>query len=312
MLKVALTGAGGLGGNHAANFTQTPETEVTVVHDVDLDRAETLASRYGARATTDAADLVSDDIDVVAVCTPTPAHAEYVIMAAEAGKHVFTEKPMCRTLEQGRAMLDAVEAAGVTFMVGHVVRWFPEYARARDIIQSGGIGDIGVARVARINSQPSGTNGWFEDYEQSGGVILDMSIHDIDWLLWTLGPAERVYAVGCPDRMPLMDYGLVTVRFQSGAIGHIEGSWADLGRFRTSFDVAGSGGLLKYDSTQMDTQVPSSPAAVSPYLLEDQHFVDCILSGEQPMVSGADALAAVELALAALQSIDAGGESVSL
>lgn len=327
MLKVAITGAGGLGSRHAANFAQIPDTEVALVHDVDLARARDLAYRHGAAATTDAKALVGDDIDVVVVATPTPVHADYVIMGAQAGKHVFTEKPMARTMEQGRAMLDAVAAAGVKFMVGHVVRWFPAYAQAHAIIRSGGIGEVAVARTARINSHPSGTNGWFEDYSQSGGVTLDMTIHDLDWLLWTFGPAERVYAVGCPERMPLLDYGLVTIRFTNGVIGHAEGSWADLGAFRTNFDIAGSGGLLRHDSTgnatltvqkraaaeaRQGTQVPQSPGHVSPYLLEDQHFVDCILNDAQPMVTGAEALAALELGLAALQSIEAGGEVVEL
>ena len=327
MLRVAITGAGGLGGRHAANFSQIPEATVTLVHDIDGARAQALAEQVGAEATTDASALVSDDVDAIVVATPTPAHSEYVIMGAEAGKHVFTEKPMARTMAQGRAMLDAVQAAGVTFMVGHVVRWFPAYAGAHEIITSGGIGEVAVARTARINSHPKGTNGWFEDYAQSGGVTLDMTIHDLDWLLWTFGPVERVYAVGCPERMPLLDYGLITMRFASGVIGHAEGSWADLGAFRTNFDIAGSGGLLRHDSTQMTTltvqrresaevrqgtQVPQSPAHTSPYLLEDRHFVECILSGRQPMVTGEEALAALELALAALQSIEAGGEVVQL
>ena len=327
MLRVAITGAGGLGARHADNYANIPDTRVALIHDSDQGRARDLAGQVGAEATTDAAALAGDDIDVVVVCTPTPSHSDYVIMAAQAGKHVFTEKPMARTMEQGRAMLAAVAEAGVTFMVGHVVRWFPEYASAREIIQSGDIGEVAVARVSRINTQPTGVDAWFKDYAQSGGVLLDMAIHDIDWLLWTLGPAERVYGVGCPDRMPLLDYALVTIRFRSGAIAHVEGSWADLGQFRTSFDIAGSGGLLRHDSTDnatlivqkreaaggpAGTQMPQSPAAVSPYLLEDRHFVDCILTGSEPMVSGADALAATELALAGLQSIESGGEVIEL
>lgn len=327
MLKVAITGAGGLGSRHAANFAQIPETSVAVVHDIDLARARALAEQYGAVATTDADALVDDDVDLVVVATPTPTHADYVIQAAQAGKHVFTEKPMARTVEQGRAMLEAVAATGVKFMVGHVVRWFPAYRQAHEIIKAGGIGEVAVARTARINSHPSGTNRWFEDYTQSGGVTLDMTIHDLDWLLWTFGPAERVYALGCPQRMPVLDYGLVCIRFRSGVIAHAEGSWADLGAFRTSFDIAGSGGLLRHDSTanvtltvqkraaaevRQGTQVPQSPGHVSPYLLEDQHFVDCILTGAEPMVTGAEALAALELALAALQSIEAGGAVVQL
>ncbi len=327
MLTVAICGAGGLGRNHAENYAAMPDVTVALVFDVVADAAAALADDVGARPTTDEADLWADDIDAVVIATPTPFHADYTIKAARAGKHIFCEKPMCRTMEQGEAMLEAVAAAGVTFMVGHVLRFFPEYIRARELIRSGAIGTVGVARTSRINTLPGGPDSWFCNYELSGGVTLDMTIHDFDWLLWTLGPARRVYSVGVPERMPPLDYGLTTIRFESGAIAHCEGSWADLGQFRTSFDIAGSDGLIRHDSTQMATlqtqirggaeglaavQVPESPAAKSPYMLEDEHFAACVAEGRQPAISGEEALAAVEVALAALASNEAGGKVVEL
>jgi len=327
MLSVAICGAGGLGGNHADNFSRMPDVEVTLVFDVVAQAADALAEDVGARPTTNEADLWADDIDAVIITTPTPFHADYAIKGARAGKHIFCEKPMCRELGQGEEMLQAVEEAGVTFVVGHVLRFFPEYVRARDLIREGAIGTVGIARTSRINTLPGGPDSWFSNYAMSGGVTLDMTIHDFDWLLWTFGPARRVYSVGVPDRMPPLDYALTTIRFESGAIAHCEGSWADLGQFRTSFDIAGSDGLLRHDSTLMPTlqvqqrggaeglaavQVPESPAAKSPYLLEDEHFVQCCLTGERPAISGDEALAAVEVALAAMASNEAGGNVVEL
>ena len=327
MLSVAICGAGGLGTRHAQNFRDIPDTQVTLVYDVVEEAAAALAGKVGARVASRESDLFGDDVDVVVVTTPTPQHAYFTIKAAQAGKHVLCEKPMCRTLEQGEEMLEAVREAGVTFMVGHVVRWFPQYARARDLIQAGEIGEVGVARASRINTMPSGRDGWFRDYALSGGVTLDMTIHDFDWLLWTFGPAERVYSVGAQQLMPELDYALTTIRFESGAIAHVEGSWADAGAFRTCFDIAGTGGLLRHDSTRMSTltiqrraqeegragvQVPSSPAFRSPYMMEDEHFVGCVLSGEEPAISGDEALDAVELALAAMRSNEAAGEVVEL
>lgn len=327
MLKVAICGAGGLGTRHAENFNAIPETEVTLVHDIVEDAAAELAEKVGARVAAEEAEVFGDDVDALVVATPTPDHAYYTIRAAEAGKHIFCEKPMCRTMEQGEEMLDAVLDAGITFMVGHVVRFFPQYARANALIDSGAIGEVGVARLSRINTMPTGRDNWFQDYALSGGVTLDMTIHDFDWLLWTFGPAERVYSVGAPQKMPLLDYGLTTIRFESGAIAHAEGSWADTGAFRTGFDIAGSDGLLRHDSTQMATltiqrrateegregvQVPSSPAVKSPYMIEDEHFVRCIMTGEEPEITADEALDAVELALAACESNEAGGEVVEL
>ncbi len=327
MLSVAICGAGGLGTRHAENFRAIPETQVTLVYDVVEDAAAALAEKVGARVATEEGELFGDDVDVLVVTTPTPLHSYYTLKAAEAEKHVLCEKPMCRTLEQGEAMLEAVLDSGITFMVGHVLRWFPQYARANALITAGEIGEVGVARTSRINTMPAGSGNWFQDYALSGGCTLDMTIHDFDWLLWTFGPAERVYSVGAQRQMPPLDYGLTTIRFESGAIAHAEGSWADTGAFRTSFDVAGSDGLLRHDSTQMSTltiqrrageegraavQVPASPAAKSPYMMEDEHFVQCIITGEEPTVTVDEALDAVDLALAALRSNEAGGEVVEL
>ncbi|MEA3401746.1 MAG: Gfo/Idh/MocA family oxidoreductase [Armatimonadota bacterium] len=327
MLSVAICGAGGLGRNHAENFDQIPDTEVTLVYDVVDEAAEALAEDVVARPAEQESDLWGDDVDIVVVTTPTPFHHDYTVKAAQAGKHVFCEKPMCRDMEQAEEMLQAVEEAGVTFMVGHVLRFFAEYVRARKLILDGVIGDVGIARTSRINTLPGGPESWFSNYEMSGGVTLDMTIHDFDWLLWTFGPAERVYSLGVPERMPPIDYGLTTIRFESGVIAHCEGSWADLGQFRTHFDIAGTDGLLRHSSTDMPTltvqrrgeqegvaavQVPESPAAKSPYLLEDEHFVQCVLNGTQPAVSGEDARAAVEVALAALESNESHGEVIEL
>lgn len=327
MLSVAICGAGGLGTRHAENFRAIPETEVTLVYDVVEDAAAALAEKVGARVASEEGELFGDDVDILVVTTPTPFHSYYTVRAAEAGRHVFCEKPMCRTLEQGEEMLEAVHASGITFMVGHVLRWFPQYARAHALITAGEIGTVGVARTSRINTMPTGRDNWFQDYALSGGVTLDMTIHDFDWLLWTFGPVERVYSLGAQQHIPLLDYGLTTIRFESGAIAHAEGSWADTGAFRTSFDIAGSGGLLRHDSTQMSTltiqrrageegraavQVPSSPAVKSPYMLEDEHFVQCVITGEEPAVTADEALDAVELALAVLRSNEAAGEVIEL
>ncbi|MGD9495187.1 MAG: Gfo/Idh/MocA family protein [Armatimonadota bacterium] len=327
MLKVAICGAGGLGSTHARNFQQIADTQVTLVYDVAETAAQALAAEVGARPAVREAELWGDAVDAVVITTPTPFHADYTVKAAQAGKHVFCEKPMCRELAQGEEMLQAVAEAGVTFMVGHVLRFFPEYVRARQLIHDGAIGAVGIARTSRINTLPGGPDSWFANYALSGGVTLDMTIHDFDWLLWTFGPARRVYSVGIPDRLPLMDYALTTIRFENDVIAHCEGSWADLGLFRTSFDIAGSDGLLQHDSTHMPTltvqrrggeegpaavQVPESPAAKSPYLLEDEHFVRCVLSGEAPAISGEEALAAVRVALAALESNEAAGKVVEL
>lgn len=321
MYKIALAGAGGLAGVHAENFASIQDCQIVAVYDPVREKAQALADRVGGEVADDERRLYADDVDIVAIATPTPFHADYCIKAAKAGKHIFCEKPMTRTLQQAEAVVEAVKAAGVTMMVGHVLRFFGEYATARRLVQEGAIGTVGMVRASRINTMPRGQGNWFANYEMSGGVILDMSIHDLDWLLWTFGPVDRVYAHSRYDLMPEMDYALMSLRFKSGAIAHVEGSWADLGQFRTSFEIAGSGGLISHDSTAnvtltvqsrqeaagaMAVQRPSSPWHKSPYLLEDEHFIECLKAGREPMVTVEDAFEAVRLALACCESAETG------
>ncbi|MFP3904710.1 MAG: Gfo/Idh/MocA family protein [Armatimonadota bacterium] len=321
MLNIALVGASTMGGQHAANFDTIDGCRLAKIYDTRLENAQALAAQYRAVAVDDVDEIYADDIDIVAVTCPTPWHADYCTQAAEAGKAIFCEKPLARTIEQGKRIVDAVKDAGVPMMVGHVVRFFPEYASARDMVQAGDIGDIGMVRVSRMNTMPAGTGGWFADYALSGGVTLDMSIHDLDWLLWTFGEVDTVLSRSLYEQMPEMDYALISMRFKSGAIAHLEGSWADLGAFRTSFEVAGSNGLIRHDSTEnvtltvqqrdadeglADVQVPAAPTAESPYLVQDRAFIEAVAQGTEPPVTVADAYDALELALAALESAETG------
>jgi len=318
MLNIALIGAGTMGQMHASNYREIEGCRVAKVYDVVPEAAETVAVALGAQAVSDVAEAYADDIDIVAVTCPTPQHAEYCCQAASAGKHIFCEKPLARTIQQGEQIVKAVSDAGVIMMVGHVVRFFPEYATATELVKSGAIGDVGMVRTTRINTMPGDPGSWFQDYEQSGGVTLDMIIHDFDWLLWTFGKPKTVYSRALYQHMPTLDYSLTSIRFESGAIAHVEGSWADLTTFRTSFEIAGSNGLIEHDSTQNATftvqqrqveeglaavQVPSSPAK-SPYLVEDELFIEAVAKGNQAPISVDDAFDSLRLALAACESAE--------
>lgn len=321
MLNVAVIGTGTLGKLHAANFAQIDGCQVKRVYDVLPEAAQECGEQVGAEVATEVQQCYGNDIDVVVVTTPTPDHAKLCMQAAQAGKHIFCEKPLARTVEQGEAILAAVQQAGVTMMVGHVLRLFPEYAKAREMINNGQLGKIGMVRMTRINTMPSG-HSWFQDFAASGGVFLDMSIHDVDWLLWTFGKPERIYMKGLWEHMPKLDYALCTFRFPGGTIAHVEGSWADLGLFRTNFEIAGSEGLLAHDSTANATltvqkraaegapadeaQVPASPAYKSPYLTEDELFIEALRTGAPLPVTVSEALEAVKVALAALRSARTG------
>lgn len=328
MQRVALIGAGGMGRVHAESYEQMQNARLVAVMDIRQDAAANLAARYDARAFSDAEQLFNEvEFDVVDVCTPTPWHLDYIKMAAQAKKHVSTEKPFCRTLEQCREAIDVCENAGVTLFVAHVVRWFPEFKKAKMLVDSGAVGSPAVVRTTRgglINPGFKGAwNNWVTNFEWSGGVILDLIIHDFGWLLWTFGPAERVFAKGLAySGIEDKDYALVTIRFKSGVIAHVEGSWATPGGFKVLLEIAGDKGLINFDNSAASSLVtakwaaegaasgsaiiPSSPTGTSPYYLELQHFIDCIEEGRKPDVSPQEAMNAVMLSLAALESVKTG------
>lgn len=320
--RVALIGAGAIGCVHARHWNRLPGAEIVGA----LDPREE-AARAAGPAFSDWNTLLSAaKPDIVDVCTPTPLHREYVEKAAAAGKAIFVEKPMARTLADCDAMIAAVERAGVPAMSGHVLRFFPEYAAAKKLVDAGAVGTPATVRTARMGGFPAwSVPNWYADPAQSGGTVLDLILHDFDWLRWTFGPVSRVYAKGLYGRTELaghLDYALVTLRFASGAVGHVTGSWAHPGGFRTTLEIAGDGGLIEHDSLRSapltaslrasgsggSAAVPESPMAPEedPYYLELAAFVSALEHGEPPPVTLYDAREATRIALAALESIETG------
>jgi len=316
MKRVGIVGAGTMGGTHAQAWRST-DAELVGFYDVDPEAARRAAERYGI-ADFPNREALFDAVDVVDVCTPTYTHREVVIAAAQAGRHVVCEKPMSLTVDGCADMIRAARDHGVRLFVAQVVRFFPEYAAAKRLIDEGAIGKLGVIRLTRGGVHPAaGPRSWFAEEYRSGGVVLDLMVHDFDYARSLGGDVERVF---CQRHLgPNADYALVTLRFRNGAIGHIEGSWAYPGGFRTGFDLAGDDGLITHDSEKSvpltiryqgtstgegRVNVPSSPLFPedSPYAQELRHFLHCIESDEEPRVTPQDAMAAVQVANAARES----------
>ncbi|SFJ02452.1 Predicted dehydrogenase [Paenibacillus sp. UNC496MF] len=323
-MRIALIGAGAMGTVHAEAHARNPRAELVGIVDARPDAAAALAERLGTRAYAALDELLADaEPDVVDICLPTPLHKEYVLRAAALGKHAICEKPIAGNLADARAMIGACKSAGVHLYIGHVVRFFPEYAQARELVRAGEIGDVGTVRAERVSSAPSGYNGWYADFAQSGGVLLDLLLHDFDWLRWTFGDVERVYARGLHASGDASgpDHAFATLRFRSGAIGYANGSWAFPEGFATRLEVAGNGGILSVNSEDAVTnrtrlaarsadrpavQVPRSALAASPYDDELAHFLRCIEDGIAPVVTAEDAYEALRISLACLHSAATG------
>lgn len=321
MIKVGMIGAGTMGRVHRAAYERIDDVQLTTICDIRPEKARKLAGSE-IQVVTDYQEILQDSkIDVVDVCLPTYLHKEVVLAAATAGKHVFCEKPVALTVEDAQEMMEACEQAGVKFGVGHVVRFFPDYYRVKDLLASGRIGDPKVVRTTRGGAFPIWSeDNWYADHTKSGGVIIDLIIHDFDFLLWLFGAVRRVFAKTIVGQ-EYLDHALVTLRFENGIIAHIEGSWAQPqgAPFSTAYEIAGTKGLYEYSKEQatplllrtvrgeeLATSVPESPLTLEPYTAQLQAFFQAVINDQAVPVSGQEAIRALEVALAARQSAQTG------
>jgi predicted dehydrogenase len=315
--RVGILGAGNIARIHMTGWQHLP-VEVVGSYDAIPEAARRFSHEYGGQAFDDL-ERFFESVDIVDICSPSHAHKDNVLAAAQAGKAIVCEKPLARHLRDGQAIVDGCAQAGAPLFVAQVVRFFPQFARAKALIDSGAIGKPGVIRTIRAGAFPAGRP-FFSDFSLSGGVILDVGIHDIDFQRWCMGEVERVFTrsltfSGVKER----DHALITLRFASGAVGHIEAGWTGPpGQWRTRLEIAGDAGVIEWDS-QNDSPITQimanterngnrvtgySPLAPldNPYYAELAHFLECLESGQPFRLTPHDALMAVKVALAAIES----------
>ena len=317
-MKAAIIGAGFMGNIHGESLEQVPQIQLKWVCDRHKGRGQSLAKKCGAEYTSRPEDFISDpETEVVIHALPTQYRLEYVRKYLNAGKHVLCEKPLALRESEADEISKLAQKSKTVFMTGQVVRFFPEYARARDMIRSERIGKPGIVRISRVGGPPKSfdvKDNWYLDYARSGGCLLDLAIHDLDWLLWTFGPVKRGFAQNLASSGRPVDYALGILKFKSGVLGHVEAGWAESpGYFHTSFEISGTGGLLEYDMNDSatlsysptssekkssgGTVVPATPYEESPYVRQLRHFVECIENGKKPLAGVREGWKAVHLAL---------------
>lgn len=328
-MRVGIAGAGFMGSTHAAGWAETGAEMTGCVAETE-EEAQPLADQYGLKIYPLLVDMLPD-VDVVDICTPTHLHLEMILQAAAAGKQIICEKPLARTVVQARQAVRACREAGVTLLAAHVVRFFPEYALARTTVVDGKIGKPGVIRLSRGSYRPKKPVGnWFLDEAKSGGILMDLMIHDYDYARWIAGEVESVYAkkVSSQHANASVDYGLAIVKHSNGALSHITGAWAyPPPAFRTHIEIAGDEGLIEFDSDDTapirnlilrtgkgetpDVGLPSSPVSESPYTTQIKEFYRALEGGDPARVTAEDGLAAVQIAEAAIES-DRTGKPIHL
>jgi predicted dehydrogenase len=322
-MKVGIAGVGFMGSMHAAGWKATA-AKIAGFCGETVEECKPIAAQYQTGIFQDFKTMLSA-VDIVDICTPTHLHFDMVLQAAAAGKHIICEKPLALTIQQGQEMIAVCKKAGVHFYVAHVVRFFPEYALAQNTVASGQIGNIGEVRLSRGSFRPKKPVGnWFLDEKKSGGMMLDLMIHDFDYARLIGGNVESVFAkkitTGHPDAP--VDYGVAVLKHHVGTISHIVGAWAyPPPTFRTSFEISGDAGMIDFSSEGTapilnliqklgadapDVGLPASPVIESPYTTQIKEFYNAIVENKAARVSAEDGLAAVQIALAAIESANTG------
>jgi myo-inositol 2-dehydrogenase/D-chiro-inositol 1-dehydrogenase len=323
MLLVAVLGAGRIGKIHTANLMAQPGVRLKYVADIHAPSAQALAALHGARVASVDQVFADPDIGAVVIASSTDTHAELILRAAAAGKHIFCEKPVDLTIERARVCAAAVEKAGVTALIGFQRRYDPTFAALKARIDAG---EIGEQEVLNITSRDPGAPP-VSYLKVSGGIFKDMLIHDFDVCRWILDDeAVSVYATASCLTDPAIaeagdvDTTAVTIRTRKGRLCQINTSRRSAYGYDQRFEVFGSKGLLmanNHKPTEVAAWTANAIASDLPenffleryraaYALEMAHFIDAVTTGKPVRTSVADGLKALELAEAAATSLREG------
>ena len=321
-LNVGVIGLGRLGRVYAADLAQrVPKARLAAVADRQADLAESFARDHGVPKWYQTHEDLLDDkaIDAVAVITSTSTHREVVIDAARRGKAIFCEKPIALSLAEAGQMLQTVAATGVFFQMGFQRRFDSGYVAAKEKIEAGAIGTPVLLISTSRDPYPPPVE--FCDPKVSGGLIADMGIHDFDVARMFMGEVRSVYAVGGALAYPELkavgdiDNAIINLVFENGTLGVVELSRNAVFGYDIRAEIWGTKGSVQIGYFRQTPILVMTGQGIThdvvphfmqrferAYLAQIQDFVDNVLEGRAPRVTGADAVAALRISLAATKS----------
>ena len=324
-MKIGLIGAGRIGKLHGELLTyHVPGAEIRAVADIHIDQAEQWAEKLNiskSKLTTDHTAILKDsEIEAVLICSSTDTHSQFIIEAAEAGKHIFCEKPIDFDVDRIKAALNAVKEAGVKLQIGFNRRFDHNFRKVREAVEDGKIGDVHMVKITSRDPAPPP----IEYVKVSGGIFLDMSIHDFDMARYlSASEVEEVYAQGAVLIDPAigdvgdLDTAVITLKFKNNAMGVIDNSRQAVYGYDQRVEVFGSKGCVEVQNdVPNSSKLSTSDGVISEkplyffleryqmsYVEELKAFVDAIINDEEPQVTGNDGLQPVLIGLAALKSL---------
>jgi len=342
-LKVGIIGCGGIAnGAHMPGYaTLSDKVELYAACDIIPERAERAKEQYDMKYAFEDFNkmLELDELDIISVCTPNDVHNPAAIAALKAGKHVLCEKPLARTPDEAREIVEVAEAAeakGQKFSVGYMTRFGPDVMLLKKMIDEGELGDIYWARASYLRRRGVPTWGVFMNKEkQGGGPLIDIGTHILDLTLWLMNNYEPVMVLGSsydylgkqggigmgggrwtPEEYEVEDFATGLIKFRNGATVTLEASWA-LNIEKEVHNVVLSGTKagaethpMRINGVKHDRMYTWTPAELKQqprlHFLEIEHFVDCVLKDEKPMVTGRQALVVTNILDAIYRSAESG------
>lgn len=323
-VQFGVIGAGRIGKVHAENLSfRLPMTTVRAIVDTDCEAARALAERCGIPIVAESAEQIFADpaIDAVVICSPTDTHADLIVQAARTGKHIFCEKPISFHLELIDRALEAVEACGVRLQIGFNRRFDANFARVRHSVASGEIGIPSLMHIISRDPAPPP----MAYVRKSGGLFMDMTIHDFDMARFLLGDeVEEVYtAAGVmvdPEigKAGDLDTAIVVLRFRGGATATIDNSRRAPYGYDQRVEILGSLGKIETDNCYPNQARISTAKSVcrdlplnffmerykQSFVAELGSFANAILNEQETAVRGIDGRITTVMALAARKSYD--------
>lgn len=322
-LNIGIIGAGRIGKVHLKSITYSiPKAKVIGITDVFKDALPALAEEYGIpKIYDDYKQMLADpEIDAVMVCSSTNTHADISIEAAKAGKHVFCEKPVDLTPEKVQAVIDTVAEAGVKLQVGFNRRFDHNFAHIRELINEGKIGKLELVKITSRDPEPPSA----EYAAVSGGIFLDMTIHDFDMACFIAGSeVEEVYVNAACLVDPAIgeagdvDTAIINLKFKNGALGVIDNSRRAAYGYDQRVEAFGSdGAAMAANDTPTNVTLMNADAVstdkplyffleryMKSFTSEVSQFVDAVLDDKETPTTGTDGLNSILIALAAKKSL---------
>ncbi len=323
-LRVGIIGVGRMGRLHAELLSrEVPGAALGAIYDARGEAARGVGEELGVPVAASVTELLAGDVDAVAICSNADSHAELMIAAAEAGKAIFCEKPVSLDLATVDRALAAVELAGVPFQIGFNRRFDPAHASVADAVASGAVGELHLVRISSRDPEPPP----LAYVKTSGGLFLDMMIHDFDMARFVTGSeVVEVFAKGAVRIDPSfaeagdVDTALVTLVHASGCMTAIDNSRRAVYGFDQRVEAFGSAGVAVSENplahpgkviTAQGTRRPALPyffleRYMASYIREWQAFVAAVQEGTPPPVSSCDARAPLVIGIAAWRSLREG------